>query len=89
MAALAADAAGLSDQAREHFEIALRQAHEVPVRILQPTVLYWYGRALSAGADAADHARGRAMVEAALTDFRALEMVLHANLAERFLREGR
>jgi hypothetical protein len=29
------------------------------------------------------------MVEAALTDFRALEMVLHANLAERFLRDGR
>ena len=88
-AALAADAAGLVDQSREHFEIALRQAHEVPVRILQPTVLYWYGRALSAGADTADHARGRAMVEAALTDFRALEMVLHANLAEQFLREGR
>ena len=88
-AALAADAAGLIDQSREHFEIALRQAHEVPVRILQPTVLYWYGRSLSAGADTADRARGRAMVEAALTDFRALEMVLHANLAERFLREGR
>ena len=88
-AALAADAAGLSDQAREHFEIALSQAHEVPVRILQPTVLYWYGRALSASADNADHARGRAMVEAALIDFRALEMLLHANLAERFLRDGR
>ena len=88
-AALAADAAGLVDQSREHFETALRQAHEVPIRILQPTVLYWYGRALSAAVDAADGARGRAMVEAALTDFRALEMVLHANLAERFLREGR
>ncbi len=88
-AALAADAAGLHDQSREHFEIALRQAHEVPVRILQPTVLYWYGRALSASADNAEHTRGRGMVEAALTDFHALEMVLHANLAERFLREGR
>ncbi len=88
-AALAADAAGLHDQARKHFEIALRQAHEVPVRILQPTVLYWYGRAFSASADTADRARGRAMVEAALTDFRALEMVLHANLAEQFLRDGR
>ena len=28
------------------------------------------------------------MAEAALTDFRGLEMVLHANLAERFLRDG-
>ncbi len=87
-AAIAADAAGLNDQAREHFEIALRQAREVPVRILQPTVLYWYGRALSAGADTADRTRGRALVEAAFTDFRGLEMVLHASLAERFLREG-
>ena len=40
-------------------------------------------------ADAADRARGRAMVEAAITDFRALEMVLHATLAEEFLRCGR
>ena len=88
-AAQAADAAGLVDQARAHFEIALRQAREVPVRILQPTVLYWYGRALSAGADTVERARGRGMVEAALTDFRALEMVLHANLAEQFLRDGR
>jgi hypothetical protein len=56
---------------------------------VQPTVLYWYGRALSAAVGTANRARGRAMVEAGLTDFRALEMVLHANLAERFLREGR
>jgi hypothetical protein len=86
---LTADAAGLVDQARGHFETALGQARYVPVRILQPTGLYWYGRALSMTADAADHARGRTMVEVALTDFRALEMVLHATLAEEFLRGGR
>jgi tetratricopeptide (TPR) repeat protein/predicted Ser/Thr protein kinase len=84
-AALAADAAGLVDQSREHFETALRQAREVPIRILQPTVLYWYGRSLSTASDGADRLRGRAMVEAALTDFRVLEMVLHANLAEQLL----
>lgn len=87
-AALAADAAGLVDQSREHFETALRQAREVPVRILQPTVLYWYGRALSTAAETADRWRGRAMVAAALADFRSLEMVLHAQLAEQFLRDG-
>jgi tetratricopeptide (TPR) repeat protein len=84
-AALAADAAGLVDKAREHFEDALRQARELPVRILQPTVQYWYGRTLSASAVADDQARGRAMLETALADFRALEMVLHAGLAEREL----
>jgi hypothetical protein len=36
-----------------------------------------------------DRARGRAMLEAALADFRTLEMPLHANLAEQFLRDGR
>jgi hypothetical protein len=88
-AALAADAAGLVDQSREHFETALRQARDVPIRILQPTALYWYGRSLSTAADSADRLRGRGMVEAARLDFRSLEMVLHANLAEEFLREGR
>jgi tetratricopeptide (TPR) repeat protein/predicted Ser/Thr protein kinase len=87
-AALAANAAGLVDQSREHFEIALRQARDTPMRILQPTVLYWYGRTLFSPADSADHARGRAMIEAALADFRTLGMALHANLAEKVLREG-
>ena len=58
------------------------------MRILQPTVLYWYGRALSRTADTANRARGRGMLEAALTDFRALEMVLHATLAEQSLRDN-
>ena len=86
VAALAADAAGHADRARAHFETALRQARELPHRILQPTVLYWYGRALADTSDVPEQARGRAMVEAALTDFRALEMVTHATLAEQFLR---
>ena len=87
-AALSADAAGLTEQAREHFEAALRQARELPIRILQPIVLYWYGRSLSTATHEADRTRGRTMVEAALTDFRALGMVLHAGLAERFLSRG-
>jgi hypothetical protein len=87
-AALSADAAGLTEQAREHFEAALRQARELPIRILQPIVLYWYGRSLSTATHEADRTRGRTMVEAALTDFRALGMVLHAGLAERYLSRG-
>jgi tetratricopeptide (TPR) repeat protein len=86
-AALAADAAGLTERSREHFETALRQAREVPVRILEPTVLYWYGRTSANAKDPVERARGRAMVEEALTGFRALEMVLHGKLAENFLRD--
>lgn len=39
-AALAADAAGLTDRAREHFETAQRQAHEVPMRLLQTSACW-------------------------------------------------
>ena len=42
------------------------------MRLVEPMVLYWYGRA---------------MIEASVTNFRALEMVVHAKLAEEFLRE--
>ena len=61
-------------------------ARDVPFRLLQPTVLYWYGRALARKADVADRARGHAMVQAALEDFKSLDMVLHADLAEQWLR---
>jgi hypothetical protein len=87
-AAIAADADGLGDKAREHVEIAARQARELPHRILQPTVQYWYGRMLSGHADPVEQSRGRQMLEAAALDFRSLEMVLHADLAEQFLRDG-
>jgi hypothetical protein len=87
-AALAAHAAGLTDRAQEHFEMALRQAREVPMRLVQPATLYWYGRALLTTTDIAHHARGLAMLQDSLVDFHSLGMVLHANLAERSLREA-
>ena len=39
--------------------------------------------------DAAERSRGLAMIEGALADFRSLGMVLHAQLAKRFLNETR
>jgi hypothetical protein len=87
VAGIAAHAAGLRDRARDHFEIAIRQADELPLRLLQPTARYWYGRLLVDDPHPAEQARGRAMIEAAATDFRSLEMVTYANLAEQFLRQ--
>jgi hypothetical protein len=86
-AGIAAHAAGLRDRARDHFETAIRQADELPLRLLQPTARYWYGRLLVDDSHPAEQARGRAMIESAATDFRSLEMVTYANLAERFLRQ--
>jgi tetratricopeptide (TPR) repeat protein len=87
VAGIAAHAAGLRDRARDHFETAIRQADELPHRLLQPTARYWYGRLLVDDPRPAEQARGRAMIEAAATDFRSLEMVTYANLAEQFLRQ--
>ena len=47
----------------------------------------WYGRGIAQATEPAEQARGQAMVEAAMTDFRALGMVVHAGLAVRWLRE--
>jgi hypothetical protein len=87
VAGIAAHAAGLRDRARDHFETAIRQADELPHRLLQPTARYWYGRLLVDDPHPAEQARGRAMIEAAETDFRSLEMVTYANLAEQSLRQ--
>jgi eukaryotic-like serine/threonine-protein kinase len=87
VAGIAAHAAGVRDRARDHFETAIRQADTLPHRLLQPTARYWYGRLLVDDPHPAEQARGRAMVEAAASDFRSLEMVTYANLAEQFLRQ--
>jgi hypothetical protein len=87
VAGIAAHAAGLRDRARDHFEVAIRQADALPHRLLQPTARYWYGRLLVDDSHPAEQARGRALIEAAATDFRSLEMVTYANLAEQFLQK--
>jgi hypothetical protein len=87
VAGIAAHAAGLHDRARDHFETAIRQADELPHRLLQPTARYWYGRLLVDDLRPGEQARGRAMIAAAASDFRSLEMVTYANLAEQFLRQ--
>src|SRR5262249_47044227 len=81
VAAIAADANGYDDRARAHFEIALRQANDLPLRMLQPGVRFWYGRMLARHTDPVEQSRGRELVEEAQADFRSLRMVLHADRA--------
>jgi hypothetical protein len=57
------------------------------VGLRTPTARYWYGRLLVDDPHPAEQARGRVMIEAAATDFRSLEMVTYANLAEQLLRQ--
>jgi hypothetical protein len=86
-AAIAADAGGMAEAADEHFAAAAREAREVPFRPRQPAALYWHGRSIAARTGTGDRERGRAMVAAALEDFRTLRMVPYARLAEQFLVE--
>ena len=81
-AALAAEANGLSDKALEHFEAALAHVHRVPLRPVQPVVRFFYGRHLAQRQTPADRERGRAMMVAALDDYRTLGMTLYARHAE-------
>ena len=87
VAGIAAHAAGLRDRAHDHCENRDPPGRHAPA----PTTPA--DRALlvrpSAGrrsAPPAEQARGRAMIAAAATDFRSLEMVTYANLAEQYLR---
>jgi tetratricopeptide (TPR) repeat protein len=84
-AAIAADAAGLDDKAREHFDAALDAAERGPIRLLRPVTLFWRGRSLVEKPEPADRERGRALLVTALDDLRALGMVPYARLAEAAL----
>jgi hypothetical protein len=84
-AALAAEAAGLFEKACEHFDAAIAHANRIPLRPVQPIALFFYGRCLAQRESPADRERGRAMLVAALDDFRALKMTLFARHAEQAL----
>jgi tRNA A-37 threonylcarbamoyl transferase component Bud32/tetratricopeptide (TPR) repeat protein len=88
VAGIAAHAAGLRHEARDHFETAIRQARDLPYRTLQVIAPLWYGRMLLDEADPVERARGRAMIEAAVADFRTLGMVTYGTLAETVLRSS-
>jgi hypothetical protein len=84
-AALAAEAGGLIEEARGHFEAALQSAERLSHRLLLPSVKYWYGRMLSNMDDVGDRAIGRALLEQSGREFRELKMPIHTGLAERAL----
>jgi hypothetical protein len=61
------------------------QARDIPHRLLEPTVQYWYGRMdLEQGRDAS----ARARLEASIAAFTALKMPLHLERATRALAEA-
>jgi tetratricopeptide (TPR) repeat protein len=84
-AAMAAAAAGLPEQAEEHFEEAMRQAHELPHLIERPTVRHFYARFLMRRGGSGDVERARTFLEEAATGYRSIGMPRHVAMAEELL----
>jgi hypothetical protein len=78
---MAAACAGLEDEAVRHFERALEQARTLPSRVDEPQVLHRYGDLLLRRGDD----RARALLEQALTGYRALGTPLLAREVEALL----
>jgi class 3 adenylate cyclase/tetratricopeptide (TPR) repeat protein len=70
------------DEAEEHYGIAFRQVEEIPDRLDEPRLHFWYARMLADRGDA----RARAHFESALDGFRRLEMPLHVRWTEERIR---
>jgi tetratricopeptide (TPR) repeat protein/predicted Ser/Thr protein kinase len=86
-AAISAEAAGLPDVARRHYEDALRLVTTAPIRHVIPAAKLWFGRHL-AGQGGDDRARGLRMLKDAQQEFSALGMTLHREHAERWLTDA-
>jgi tetratricopeptide (TPR) repeat protein/predicted Ser/Thr protein kinase len=86
-AAIAADAAGLPDRARAHFEDALAIAIRTPIRHLIPAIRLWFGRFLAGQGDD-DVSRALTLLTEARDEFGALQMPVHRDYAERWLHDA-
>jgi hypothetical protein len=79
---IAATAAEKWSEAERHFEIALRQAHEIPHRVEQPEVRRWYARMLLTRDGPGDRERARALIREAAESYGRLGMPRHVQMAD-------
>ena len=84
-AGIAATRAGHFDDAVEHFETALRQAHELPHKIEQPEVRRWYADMLIERNAPGDVDKARTLIAEAIAMYTTIGMPRHIELAERVL----
>ncbi|MBI5114979.1 AAA family ATPase [Candidatus Poribacteria bacterium] len=81
-AGIAAMTARQWEKAEEHFETALRQAHELPFRTEQPEVRRWYARMLIERNGKADRGKARSLLAEAVAMYRQLGMPKHLEMVE-------
>ncbi|MEA2212901.1 MAG: hypothetical protein QOF83_2849 [Solirubrobacteraceae bacterium] len=85
-AAIAAAAAGLDEQAEEHFETALRQAEQLPHLMERPRTRYHYGRFLLGRRSRTHSERAHALLVEAVAGYHAIGMPRHERMALDLLR---
>jgi tetratricopeptide (TPR) repeat protein len=88
-AGIAAAAGGQWDAAEQHFETALRQAHEIPVRIEQPEVRRWYAWMLLDRDSPGDRDKARTLLEEAIEAYTEIGMPKHVEMAEALLAKAK
>jgi tetratricopeptide (TPR) repeat protein len=89
VAGMAAAAGGQWEKAEEHYQTALRQAHELPNLIEQPEVRRWYARMLIDRNAPGDRDKAFRLLTEAIAMYRRIGMPKHVEMAEALLEEVR
>ena len=87
VAGIAAAAGEQWEKAEQHYETALRQAHELPHKLEQPEVRRWYARMLLDRDGAGDRKKARALLGEAIEMYTKIGMPKHVEMAEAMLGE--
>jgi tetratricopeptide (TPR) repeat protein len=95
VAGIAAACGGQWEKAQEHYEEALRLAHDLPVVIAQPEIRHWYSRMLidrDAPGDPTtgsgrDRDKARELLTEAIAMYREIGMPNHVEMAEALMGE--
>jgi tetratricopeptide (TPR) repeat protein len=73
------------ERAEEHFETALRQAHELPNVLAQPETRRWYAWMLLGRDAPGDRDKARELLTEAIAMYRKIGMPKHIEMAEALL----
>jgi tetratricopeptide (TPR) repeat protein len=86
-AGMAASAGGQWKKAEEHYQTALRQAHELPHRIAQPEARRWYARMLIDRDGPGDREKARELLTEAIAMYCQIGMPKHVEMTQALLGE--
>jgi len=77
------------EAAEQHFETAMRQAHDIPHKVERPEVRRWYAWMLLDRDAPGDRARARQLLDEAIAMYREIGMPHHLEMAEALLARAR